>query len=127
MVLKGLAWAHSLSHEAAAKPTEPVWAGWALPVDPDDKLLLSISMYGNDVLSFATAFLTKCGFVKVHRLAPAAISSDSFVSIEDRNKNAVEDGFVRERFTKEFEEKLKACGVIPSYTNQFMQQLDRLG
>ena len=94
---------------------------------PPTSSCFPFSMYGSDVLSFATAFLTRCGFVKVHRLAPAAISSDSFVSIEDRNKNAVEDGFVRERFTKEFEEKLKACGVIPSYTNQFMQQLDCLG
>ena len=85
------------------------------------------AMSGSDVLSFATAFLTCCGFVKVHRLAPAAISSESFVSIEDRNKNAVEDGFVRERFTKDFETKLQACGVIPAYTNQFMQQLDRSG
>ena len=68
------------SDEATAKPSEPVWAGWALPVDSDDKL--SISMYGSDVLAFATAFLTRCGFVK----APAAISSESFVSIEDSTR-----------------------------------------
>ena len=118
---------HSDSDEATAKPSEPVWAGWALPVDADNKLLLSISMYASDVLAFATAFLTRCGFIKVHRQAPAAIASESFVSIEDRNKNAVEDGFVRERFTKDVEAKLKACGVIPAYMNQYMQQLDRQG
>ena len=112
------------SDEATAKPSEPVWAGWALPVDPNNKLLLSISMYASDVLAFSTAFLTRCGFLKVQRQAPAAIASESFVSIEDRNKIAVEDGFVRERFTHEVEQKMMKCGVSMAYSNQFMQQLD---
>ena len=114
------------SDEATAKPSEPVWAGWALPVDADDKLLLSISTYASDVLAFATAFLARCGFVKMQRLAPTAIASESFISLKDRSKIAVEDGFVRERFTWDIEKKLNACGVIPSYTNQFMQQLGRI-
>ena len=114
------------SDEATAKPSEPVWAGWALPVDADDKLLLSISTYASDVLAFATAFLARCGFVKMQRLAPTAIASESFISLKDRSKIAVEDGFVRERFTWDIEKKLNACRVIPGYTNQFMQQLDRV-
>ena len=80
------------SDEATAKPSEPVWAGWALPVDADDKLLLSISAYASDVLAFTTAFLTRCGFVKMQRLAPTAVASESFKSLEDRNQIAVEDG-----------------------------------
>ena len=69
------------SDEATAKPSEPVWAGWALPVDADDKLLLSISAYASDVLAFTTAFLTRCGFVKMQRLAPTAVASESFKSL----------------------------------------------
>ncbi|CAE7479626.1 ngoBIM [Symbiodinium sp. CCMP2592] len=72
-----------------------------------DGLLLSVSSYAQDVLAFASMFLHKCGFLSaVPRSAPIGIAAQTFASVEERNEMMLQNSFLRERFTEEYENKL---------------------
>ncbi|CAE7834371.1 unnamed protein product [Symbiodinium sp. CCMP2592] len=88
-----------------------------------DGLLLSVSSYAQDVLAFASMFLNKCGFLSaVPRSAPIGIAAQTFASVEERNEMMLQNSFLRERFTEEYENKLYKCGVRLAVFNQALRR-----
>ncbi|CAE7591901.1 ngoBIM, partial [Symbiodinium sp. CCMP2592] len=101
---------------------DPQWAGWSLSI-MSDGLLLSVSSYAQDVLAFASMFLHKCGFLSaVPRSAPIGIAAQTFASVEERNEMMLQNSFLRERFTEEYENKLYKCGVRLAVFNSALRR-----
>ena len=75
-----------------------------------------MSAYDQDVLTFASSFLSRCGFMAtVPRSAPVGSASH-----EQRNKAMLEASFLRERFTEELEATLSKCGVRLAVCNNIL-------